>query len=208
MLAVWRRCNRHLQRDTKTDWLIEQIRLVLPISLGFATDLFYLWASTENGIVSAADRERVRRALVDKAGKTFVTVDALLSSLDPDHEYPLTRLVYPPPSREPPDPIPWNGWAWLVPLIIEAAKLDEDRIIPDVAVLVGETAVGVRTGQFDQRYELKREKLSEFFGDRTRVMLGLLAEYGGGNEYALAAKEEAKKWIAEGSGESGESGDR
>ncbi len=64
--------------------------------------------------------------------------------------------------------------------------------------------MGFRTGQFDQRYELKRDKLSEFFGDRTRVMLGLLAEYGGSNEYAVAAKEEAKKWIAEWPGESGD----
>ena len=197
MLAVWRRCNRRLRHDTKTDWLIEQIRIVLPISLGFATELFYFWASIENGIVSGADRERVRRALVEKARTTFVTVDGLLSSLDPDHEFPLTRLVYPPPSRQPPDPIPWNGWAWLVPLIIEAAKVDEERIVPDIAVLVGDTTVGFRTGQFDRRYELKRDKLSEFFGDQTPAMLGLLAEYGGSNEYALDAKEEAKKWIAE-----------
>ena len=204
MLAVWRRCNRRLRHDTKTDWLIEQIRIVLPTSLGFATGLFYFWASTENGIVSAADRDRVRRALVEEARKTFVTVDALLSSLGPEHEYSLTRLVYPPPSREPTDPIPRDRWEWLVPLIIEAAKVDEDRIVPDIVVLVGDTAVGVRTGQFDQRYELKRDKLSEFFGDQTRVMLGLLAEYGGSNEYAMAAKEDAKKWIAEGFGESGE----
>ena len=204
MLAVWRRSNRRLQRDTNTDWLIEQIRIVLPISLGFATDLFYFWASTENGIVSTADRERVRRALVEKAGKTFVTADALLSSLDPYHQYPLTRLVIPPPTHEPPDPISWDGWGWLVPLIIKAARLDEDRIIPDVTVLVGDTTVGFRTGQFDQRYELKRDKLSEFFGDQTRVMLAILAAYGGSNEYAVAAKEEAKKWIAERPGESGD----
>ena len=204
MLAVWRRCNRRLRHDTKTDWLIEQIRIVLPTSLGFATGLFYFWASTENGIVSAADRDRVRRALVEEARKTFVTVDALLSSLGPEHEYSLTRLVYPPPSREPADPIPRDSWEWLVPLIIEAAKVDEDRIVPDIVALVGDTAVGVRTGQFDQRYELKRDKLSEFFGDHTRVMLGILAEYSGNNEYAVAAKEEAKKWIAEGPREPGD----
>ena len=143
-------------------------------------------------------------ALVEDARTSFVNVDALLLSLGPEHEYALTRLVHPPPLNEPPDPIPWDSWASLVPIIIEAAKVNEDRIVPDVASLVGDTAVGVRTGQFDQRYELKREQMVEFFGNQTHVMLEILAEYGGKHEYALAAKEEATKWIAEGRRESGD----
>ena len=152
------------------------------------------------------DRNRVRIALVEGARTSFVTGDAFLSSLGPEHECPLTRLVHPPPLHEPPDPIPWNSWAWLVPIIIKAAKVDEARIVPDVAILVGDTGVGVRTGQFDQRYELKREQMAEFFGDQTGVILNILAEYSGNNEYAMAAKEDAKKRIAEGLGESGEFG--
>lgn len=204
MHAAWRRYTRRLGRDTKTDWLIDQIRIVLPISLGFATDLFYFWGSAENGIVSVEHRNRVRMALVEDARTSFVNVDALLLSLGPEHEYALTRLVHPPPLNEPPDPIPWDSWASLVPIIIEAAKVNEDRIVPDVAILVGDTAVGVRTGQFDQPYELKREQMVEFFGNQTHVMLEILAEYGGKHEYALAAKEEATKWIAEGRRESGD----
>ena len=46
--------------------------------------------------------------------------------------------------------------------------------------------------------------MSAFFGDQTRVMLGILAEYGGSHEHAVAAREDAKKWIAEGLGESGD----
>ena len=204
MHAVWRRCNRRLRRDTKTDWLIDQIRIVLPISLGFATDLFYLWASAESGLVSGEDRNRVRIALVEEARASFVTVDALLSSLGREHECPLTRLVHPPQHNQPPDPILRDSWEWLVPLIIEAAKADEDQIVPDVAILVGDTAAGVRTGRFDRRYELERDRMSEFFGNQTDVMLGILAEYGGSHEHALAAKREASKWIAEGLGESGD----
>ena len=104
MHAVWRRCNRRLWRDTKTDWLIDQIRIVLPISLGFATDLFYLWASAESGIVSGEDRNRVRIALVEEARASFVTVDALLSSLGREQECPLTRLVHPPQHNQPTGP--------------------------------------------------------------------------------------------------------
>ena len=204
MHAVWRRCTRRLGRDTKTDWLIDQIRIVLPISLGFATDLFYFWGSAENGIVSVEHRNRVRMALVEDARTSFANVDALLLSLGPEHEYALTRLVHPPPLNEPPDPIRRDSWASLVPIIIEAAKVNEDRIVPDVAILVGDTAVGVRTGQFDQRYELKRERMAEFFGNQIDVMLDVLAEYSGNNEYALAAKEEAKKWITERPRESGD----
>ena len=203
MLSVWRRCTGRLPRDARTEWLIEQIRIVLPINLGFATDLFKHWASV-HGIVSAGHRDRVRIALVEKARTSFVTVDALLSSLDSVHEYPLTRLINPPPLDEPPDPIPWNSWSWLVPLIIEAAKVDEARIIPDVAIFVGDISDSVEMGRFAQHYKLKRERMAEFFGGQTDAMLGILAEYGGDHRYALAAKEEATQWIEERLGESGD----
>lgn len=196
MVAVWRLARRHVQRDTQTSWLIEQIQSVLPTSLGLATDLFQYWASSTHGIVSRDHRAQVRSALADVARTTFTTVDALISSLGPKHDYPLTRLVYPPPSDEPPDTQPLNGWGWLVDLIVAAAP-SSDRIIPDVAIMVGDTSAGFRSGRFDERYKLKRDWLAEIFGVRTDDMLRIFAEYEGKNEYALGAKAEAKKWLAE-----------
>jgi hypothetical protein len=197
MLAVWRRCNRRIERDTQTVWLTEQIRSALPKSLGFATDLFQYWASLSHGIVSEQQRAQVRAALVDSARASFHTVDALLSSLGPQHEYPLTRLVYPPPTDEPADTVPLDSWGWLVDLIIEAASVNEERIVPDVAILVGDTTHGFRTGKFEERYKLRREWMTQVFGARTDEMLHILAEYHGSHEHALNATKEAALWLKE-----------
>jgi len=196
LLAVWRRCNRRIH-NSKTDWLIDQIRSVLPRSLGFATDLFQYLASRSHGIVSEEHRPRVRAALVESAREVFASPDALFSSLGAKHEYPLTRLVYPPPMDEPPDTVPLDSWGWLVDLIITTAKANEERIVPDVSVMVGDTLHGFRTGQFEQRYKLKREWMSQIFGARTDEMLHILADYRGRHEHAVGARAEAKLWLAE-----------
>jgi energy-coupling factor transporter ATP-binding protein EcfA2 len=197
MGAVWRQSSRYMERDTKTAWLIEQIQTVLPTSLGFATDLFQYFGSVADGIVTGAHRAQVRAALVESARASLNTADSLLASLGSQHEVPLTRLVYPPPSDQPPDTISFSSWGWLVDLIIEAARTNEERVVPDVAVLVGDTMQGFRTGTFERRYILKRDWMTEIFGPRTDDMLHILADYHGGQEHALGARKEAKMWLAE-----------
>jgi hypothetical protein len=135
--------------------------------------------------------------VANSAAATYQTVDALISSLDPNHEYPLTRLVYPPPSDEPLDTQPKNSWGWLVGLILAAAVAHEERIVPDVAIMVGDTTSGFRSGNFEDRYKLKRDWVTEIFGDRTPEMLQIFAGYSGKNEYALGAKVASQQWLDE-----------
>jgi hypothetical protein len=197
MIAVWRRCNRRVERNTKTEWLADQIRSVLPASLGFGTELFQYFGSTRHGIVDADARAKLRAAVVDRAKASLTDPASLLASLGTVHEYPLTRLIYPPPTDEPADTVELEHWAWLVPIIIDAAKINPDRIIPDIAVLVGDTVHGFRTGQFEQRYKLKREWLTKIFGDRSDDVIALLADYQGSHEWAREAKQEALTWLSE-----------
>jgi hypothetical protein len=197
MLAVWRRSNRRVARDSQTDWLIEQIRAAVPTSLGFATDLYQYWASVPHGVVSPEHRSRVRSAEVDAVRSSLANIASLLASLGSEHPYALTRLVYPPPTNEPPDTVPANSWGWLTELIVAAAKDAEEQIVPDVAVMIGDTTHGFRSGRFEQQYKLKREWMSELFGNRTLEMLRILADYDGSHEYAIAAKEEARQWLSE-----------
>jgi hypothetical protein len=87
MLAIWRRCGR-INRDSRTEWLVEQIRSVLPISLGFATDLFQYFGSTRHGIVGFEHRAQLRAAVVDSAHATFTDAPSLLASFGTVHDYP------------------------------------------------------------------------------------------------------------------------
>ena len=90
-----------------------------------------------------------------------------------------------------------SSWGWLVDLMIEAAKNAPHRIVPDVVILVGDTAHGIRSGNFEQRYKLKRDRMLEIFGARTEEMLSMMAQYDGDHEYALLARGEAGGWLAE-----------
>ena len=197
MLAAWRRCNRRVEKDSRTDWLIDQGIAVLRVSLGLAGELFYYWASVSHGIVSEQGRAQVRGRLVDVARASLTDADTLLSSLGTQHEYPLTRFIFPPPTDEPQDTVALSSWGWLVDIIVEAAEKAPNRILPDVAVLVADTAHGIRSGRFEERYRLKREWMTEIFGPRTREMLALMARYDGDHEYAKYGRDEASRWLAE-----------
>lgn len=197
MLAVWRRCNRRIQRDAKTAWLIEQIESCLPTSLWLATDLFYYWASINHGIVSEEGRAIVRGAVVAAAKARLTTVDLLLKSLGPLDSYSVTRLIYPPPTHQPPDTIPLSSWAWLVELLIPASRVAEERVVPDLAVLVIDSTSGFRSGDLIERYVLLRDKVMEIFGDRTPEVLGIFASYQGEHKHAMGAKNGAIEWLAE-----------
>jgi hypothetical protein len=197
MLAVWRRSIRRFNRDSRTEWLADQIRSALPISLGFATDLFNYFGSTKHGIVGYEHRAQLRAAVVDCARATFTDASSLLATLGTVNDYPLTRLIFPPPTDEPPDTVGLDEWAWLVPIIIDAARVNPDRVLSDVAVLVGDTIHGFRTGQFQQRYKLKRDWLTKIFGDRSDDVIALLANYQGSHEWAREAKQEAQTWLSE-----------
>ena len=197
MLATWRCCKSRVPSAVRTNWLIEKIRLVLPTSLGLANEFFRYWASVPSGNVSEDERNRARGALVEQARVSFVTAKTLLASLGPKHDYALTSLVHPEQTNEPPDPVASNSWGWLVPHIIDAARMDEDRIVPDVITLVLVAAAAIRSDRPYTRYELNREKMAEFFGDQTEAMLDILADHSGNEESTRAAREGARAWIDE-----------
>jgi hypothetical protein len=197
MLAIWRRCNRRIERDTKNGWLIERVQSCLPTSLWLATDLFYYWASVNHGIVSDNGRAEVRAAEVAAAKATLTSVDVLLDSLGPVESYAITRLIYPPPTHQPPDTVPFSAWGWLVSLLIPAARMTEERVVPDLAVLVIDSTSGFRSGDLVERYILMRDRVVEIFGDRLREMLEIFAGYEGDHKHAVGAKEGAIAWLKE-----------
>jgi hypothetical protein len=197
MLAIWRQCNRRVARDSRTDWLIEKIREVLPTSLSLANGLYNYWASIPHGITSHEHRARVRLALVEQAKETFTSVRALLAALGPMDEYPLTRLIYPPPTDEPPDPVPFRSWRWFANLVIAAAEKEPARIVPDIAALFLERSHELVDGALERRYRLRRERVREIFDDRSDDMLRILATYQGDDEYGVAARDEARRAVSE-----------
>ena len=197
MLAVWHCCEKRVSRDERRDWLIERIRFALPTSLGFANELFHYCASAAHGFTTEEDRGRVRNALVEVARESFATVDVLLAALGDEHEYPVAQLVRVDHQDEPSDPVPLDSWAWFVPVLIGAAAVDEDRIVPDVVNIVGNTEAGIQAGRVTRRFALDRERMTEFFGERTNEMVNVLAVYRGSDRLALAARAEARTWITE-----------
>lgn len=197
MRSVWRLSRKAVQRDSATDWIADRIRQTLPTHLQFATDIFQYWCSVPHGLTSEAHRISVRDILVSSAKQVFTTPTALLKSVATSSDYPITRLVYPPPTEEPPDTVRLDSWQWLVAVALPAASTSPERIIPDLAVLVTDTSHGFRSRDFTQLYKLKRDWCASFFGSQLREALLIFDSYAGDDKHARAAKAEAHSWLGE-----------
>ncbi len=178
LLAVWRRANRRLDRsDEHTQWLSEQIALTLPLSLAYAHNLYYFWASQQYGIVTQAGRQTARRAMHVTAQLTFTTGSALRTAMSPheiwdlrhlvqavDHQEPLSILIAP------------ADWSWIALPVI--AALTEDVSIADhVAALIMNPSAYVDhegTGSQRTKYTLDEPRTLGIFGDRVPALLSAL----------------------------------
>jgi hypothetical protein len=179
LLAVWRRANRRLDRSHEnTQWLSDQITLTLPLSLSYAYDLYYFWASQQYGIVSEAGREAVRQVMHQTARLTFTTAAALRAATSPHDIWDLRHLVQPVDHQEPLSVrISPADWSWIALPVI--AAVNEDPSCADhVAALImdastyfdHEGAVPVQV----TRYTLDEPRTVGIFGDQLSELLSAL----------------------------------
>lgn len=204
-IAVWRRMNT-ARRDRWTDWLIGEIRSALPISLLFATDLYYWFGSVRHGIVSTNDRARARTALVDSARAVYSDASTLIRALSVDQPFAITKFIAPRPTEEPQDTIPLQDLHWFAELLADAARIRQELIIPDVVVTFGEH--GHRFEREDdekesglvQTYRLDRRRFLDFFGERTDEMIDMIADFTTELPVVLSAQPQVRAWQAERSG--------
>ena len=179
LLAVWRRANRRLDRsDENTQWLSEQVAQTLPLSLSYAHDLYYFWASRKYGMVSEAGRQVVREVTHETARLTFTTPAALRAAISPHDIWDLRHLVQPVDHDEPLSArISPADWSWIA-LTVIAALNEEPSLADHVAALIMDTSTSLDHERAVPvqvtKYTLDEPRTIGIFGDQVTELLSAL----------------------------------
>ncbi len=173
--AVRRIARRLLGEGRRLSWLAARLNQAMPISLLLALEVHSRWADPQVGIGSIEDQQELRRVLHEAATAQFTSGELLLRVLHPQVPYDLFWLVYPP--RESGAEQPLRGvehWGWLGPAILDALRLNTDRMGARVAYLISDPQPtdhpAIRV------HRVSRDRLEGFFGKDAGDVVRLLAQ--------------------------------
>jgi KAP family P-loop domain len=198
--AITSRAGNHRRDDdANREWLISRLRGVLPRSLDFCNGLYYWWTSPHKSFVSLADRQRIREAVVSEAQRAFIAnPKAVLNAITEEIPYSIYQLVFVADGESMPsvlrDPAEWQ---WFAPVLLAAAALDQNRMIPQLARLVMDRQ---RDTMAVETLTVLSERLIGMFGDHADEVMTLLAKaapHGSETEkeYLVRVKEKAAEWF-------------
>jgi len=201
-IQLWR-----LALDTPVDdherWVIEEIGKALPVSLGFANDLYYYWRHSRRA--AQLDRVKtpaVRNGMIQKAKEHYEdNPEALVEALEPGFIYSIYQfsILYSQPERGG-ESFRSEQWKWLFDVLSDAAAKNPRIVVPQIVGLLPRKEE--RAGPyFNQKYV---EKVAELFGPRLREVMRLLdqdidtSEFNADDVKQIQfAGEIAEKWLSE-----------
>jgi hypothetical protein len=112
--------------------------------------------------------------------------------LDVGNYWALARFIFP-ESLEVTNDETTTEYAWLWPIIVEAARSQPELMAPQIAAVIGD---------FQGGYTISRQKLAAFFGPWGFEILGVLAGSAQTDpDYMGRARDQARALAAEGSSE-------
>src|SRR5207247_689413 len=95
--VLWRAALRFIQPngESKT-WIEGKLHTALSRSLSFCNDIYYYWAGLRAHLVSLADREVIRGAIVERAREIFTPADpmALVRVLSNEKSYSIRHFIF------------------------------------------------------------------------------------------------------------------
>jgi hypothetical protein len=197
--AVWRQIIRSTRHDSQIEWLVGEIASALPVSLAFASELYYFYAGVRNGIVSANGRADVRARWVATARRVYSDTAALIRVLSPSQPYAIAHFITPPVDRDPPDSIPVDELRWFAELLVEAVRVVPSVVATSVLAAFGnlDEELDLGRGQMVYHYTLRRGDFEAFFGPQTDLMLRLLTLHADDETYSTLALPQIEQWRQE-----------
>ena len=183
------------------DWFYEQIKMALPVSLGYANDLYHFWVDP------ARYRPiELRSKIVEEAKRIYGgNPEALVKAIDPKR-FSVTHFAreYSESKQGGPGFKP-EEWQWLGDALLAGAKIKREIIVPQIVLLVGhiDIRLGKRTGKVHS-YELSEDLAKGLFGKKIKQLMELIAEdidlssYDSDIKvYIQLAQNWAKKWLSD-----------
>ncbi len=170
-LSLWRiALHKHIpaRSNTVARFVLEQIQRAMPLSVRFAMDIEYFWASSESArMLGPVDALRVRRGVVAIAKRTFKRPADLVQALDPAFPYGLHHLIR---RHHIHLPRTYDRWGWLAPTILAAATLNPTVVVPHLAILVSRSEQRERSRPHGEVvvHAIDDAFVSEFFTDKSQ----------------------------------------
>ncbi|OHB59690.1 MAG: hypothetical protein A2173_02675 [Planctomycetes bacterium RBG_13_44_8b] len=168
----------HKKNCIKTEhenWLIDEIKKALDISLHFSIDLYYYWRHTTNHSVQSKEATpELRKKVVEIFREKFEgKPENLVKIMEQGNPWGLYHLIYLERESEP------EKWDWLGNVLLSAAKIDPKLILSYVACLISETKrVHIpgpdRSDSFDNK--INYDAIKEIFGDNVKAVMELFSK--------------------------------
>ena len=201
-MGCWRQSIRRASgARVGSDCLSRMIRAAIPESLDLANDLYYFWASTQEGLCNVHERIALRRAVVTAASRSLATGEALSRALRFDDDgWALRGLVKPADEKEPPSvDTEEEKWRWLSRPVIEALQMHPVLVERQVAKLVGDTVDAIHDRRTTTSYVIDRERTEAMFGANIPELLRLLSSVSStaDDPFVREAGSQARSWLTE-----------
>ena len=180
------------------DWVTDEIIAALPISLRYANDLYAFWMEPER-----SHPHSVRRVVVKKAKQIYVEKpEILVHAIDSDC-FSITHFARQySESKHGGEGFDPKAWRWLGKVLLAAAKVNPDVIVPQLAALVG--GFVHRPNKKDWEYNLSESILSAMFQNDSLTAVRLIASditYVAGDDDILhwtrLAQTQARQWLVD-----------
>ena len=163
-------------------WLEGQIAASLPVSLGFANEIYAYWTARGSSMLLPEKVQEIRKGAVDAAKKSWISPEAFVRTLDRNKPYDVYRFVFPPTERE------YGGsfidvkeFAWFGNLLVDSLAVQPEFVAKKIAQLIAARLDGERPGEWV--YETDHQILFAIFGnDSCRILKEIERLSQGANE--------------------------
>jgi hypothetical protein len=144
LLALWRIISHYKIAPLHRGQLITNaLSKNVTKSLRLCVSLEYYWASTRTNHATPLRARRIRRSFEHIVRNKLTTPKAIVDALDPNQHDTLLHLIrYPKLERTDLG----GDWSWIAPLLLDAAALSPESLLPKLAVLI----TTERTGRADR----------------------------------------------------------
>lgn len=204
-ITLWRLATRRpIDEKKHTEWVINEIREALQLSLRFANAIYDYWRHN-SGMTRRQEQPmpEIRNPFIDYAKEMFANnPDKLINILDPSYPYSIYHfaVLFSEKDRGGSGTFNPDDWTWLAEVLLDAALIDPKTIMPHLAFWIF-----IRHGMFGEyTYEYKHEWANSLFKGRLREVMELVVsdidyDYLSVPEQATMAfaKQTAQKWLEE-----------
>ncbi len=157
------------------DWFYEQIKMALPVSLGYANDLYHFWVDPKRSCPI-----ELRSKIIEEAKRIYGgNPEALVKAINPNRFSVRTFAQYFSEVDQGGSGFKPEEWKWLGETLLKAGERNMEVIIPEISILLGDSNPGPNTKTkqgYDYNCKFREDLAHKLFGQKFRQLMELLAK--------------------------------